>query len=260
MDPGTGAGSMPTEIVTRAEAIAKGLPYFWSETPCRRAGHVGFRRVTAYDCYECSKQNNRDWHKDNPDLAREKYERFLEENPTYYVDYNRAHPEECKAANKRWRKRNPDKHAAEVRRYILRHQDRIYAERRRKNKERRKTDPVFCVRQNMAARLSMAIRAALGKKSASTMELVGCEIEELMAHLERQFLPGMTWSNYGKKKDCWSIDHIRPCASYDLRNPKEQRACFHFSNLQPLWHSLNLAKKDRYQHPQEKGNGEAPQL
>lgn len=50
----------------------------------------------------------------------------------------------------------------------------------------------------------------------------------------------MTWANYGKSG--WHIDHIKPCASFDLSDPDQQKACFHYSNLQPLWAFDNLSK------------------
>jgi hypothetical protein len=53
----------------------------------------------------------------------------------------------------------------------------------------------------------------------------------------------MTWQNYGYYG--WHIDHIKPCASFDLRKPSEQRKCFHYSNLQPLWAKDNLQKSDK---------------
>lgn len=48
----------------------------------------------------------------------------------------------------------------------------------------------------------------------------------------------MNWENYGQ----WHIDHRLPCASFDLTQPDQQKACFHFSNQQPLWKRDNLAK------------------
>ena len=50
----------------------------------------------------------------------------------------------------------------------------------------------------------------------------------------------LIWDNYGQKG--WVIDHILPCCSFDLSKPEEQRKCFHYSNLQPLWESDNLRK------------------
>jgi hypothetical protein len=76
------------------------------------------------------------------------------------------------------------------------------------------------------------------RKTTGTEELVGCSANELKAHLESQFKPGMSWDNYGK----WHVDHIKPCASFDLTQEEEQRKCFHFTNLQPLWEYENLSK------------------
>jgi hypothetical protein len=41
-------------------------------------------------------------------------------------------------------------------------------------------------------------------------------------------------------------DHRRPCASFDLSKPSEQRKCFHYTNLQPLWAKDNLEKGKKY--------------
>lgn len=78
-------------------------------------------------------------------------------------------------------------------------------------------------------------------KSESTLKLLGCSVEFLKNHLEKQFTKGMSWNNYGK----WHIDHIRPCASFDLSKPEEQKKCFNYSNLQPLWAKDNLSKGAR---------------
>jgi hypothetical protein len=75
-----------------------------------------------------------------------------------------------------------------------------------------------------------------------TMEYVGCSIEALRTHLENQFTEGMTWDNQGE----WHIDHIKPCASFNLDIEEERHACFHYTNLQPLWGEDNLSKSDKY--------------
>jgi hypothetical protein len=80
-------------------------------------------------------------------------------------------------------------------------------------------------------------------KHISTMELLGCTIEELRAHLEAQFQDGMSWDNRGYYG--WHIDHIRPCASFDLTVPEQQKECFNYRNLQPLWARDNMSKRAR---------------
>lgn len=92
---------------------------------------------------------------------------------------------------------------------------------------------------NLRSRLSHSLKR--NSKIKHTLEYIGCTLEELKNHLESRFIDGMNWDNYGK----WHIDHIHPCASFDLSNPEEQYKCFHFSNLQPLWEKDNLKKGGR---------------
>lgn len=84
---------------------------------------------------------------------------------------------------------------------------------------------------------------AAGSKSQRAHELLGCTVDQLRQHLERQFKPGMTWANHSFEG--WHIDHRRPLASFDLSDPAQQLAAFHFSNLQPLWAEENFEKRDR---------------
>lgn len=67
-------------------------------------------------------------------------------------------------------------------------------------------------------------------KSASTIKLLGCDAGFLRNYLEARFEPWMNWGNYGE----WEIDHIIPCAEFDLTKPEQQRICFHYTNLRPL--------------------------
>jgi hypothetical protein len=75
------------------------------------------------------------------------------------------------------------------------------------------------------------------------MELIDCSLDYLRDHLEVYFLPGMSWANCGRGG--WHIDHIRPCADFDLTDPAQQRECFHWNNLQPMWEPENNRKGAR---------------
>tara|TARA_B100001094_G_scaffold125669_1_gene121754 strand:- start:4629 stop:5054 length:426 start_codon:yes stop_codon:yes gene_type:complete len=107
---------------------------------------------------------------------------------------------------------------------------------------RREREPKYA----MLCRLRRRLRSALSRKGIiktnTTMELCGCTLEELKAHLEQQFVENMNWDNRSE----WHIDHIRPCASFDLTDIEQQKQCFHYSNLQPLWAHENLKKSDKW--------------
>ena len=108
--------------------------------------------------------------------------------------------------------------------------------------KRRKNDINFKLRCNLRTRIIMAVKN--NQKCGHTMDILGCSIEQFKTYMEKQFQHGMVWSNHGFGKDKWNIDHIIPCASFDLSDPKQQRICFHYTNMQPLWHKDNMKKND----------------
>lgn len=141
-------------------------------------------------------------------------------------------------------KRTPEVRARAATRFMERY--RTDAEFREKavrdsvarNAARRKTDPQFRLSENMRSRLNQAFKSARTRKHDRSFTLIGCTIFELVAHIESLLRPGMKMSNYGE----WVIDHIRPVCSFDLTDPDQARACFHYTNLQPLWWEENVAK------------------
>jgi hypothetical protein len=103
----------------------------------------------------------------------------------------------------------------------------------------RQTDPQYRLANLLRTRLHHALKGS--RKSARTLELLGCSIEHLVKHLESKFQPGMSWENQG----AWHVDHIRPMASFDLTDPEQQRQACHWTNLQPLWAADNFRKSDK---------------
>jgi hypothetical protein len=110
------------------------------------------------------------------------------------------------------------------------------------HKIRINSDPIYKIKHGLRARLHSALKTIT--KSNNTLGLLGCSIKELRVHLESKFAEGMSWENYGLHG--WHIDHIRPCASFNLSTHKDQEVCFHYSNLQPLWAADNLRKGDKF--------------
>lgn len=112
---------------------------------------------------------------------------------------------------------------------------------------RRQKDLNFRLKGALRNRINSVLKGAESAKIARTEELLGCPLWHLMAHFDFLFKPGMTWENHGP---VWHIDHIKPCAKFDLTNPEQQRACFHWTNLQPLFAEENLRKSDHYASPE----------
>jgi hypothetical protein len=104
---------------------------------------------------------------------------------------------------------------------------------------------------NLQFRIKEVLRSRLVKllknkpKVGSAVQDLGCSIDQLKAHLESQFQPGMSWESYGK---CgWHIDHIKPLASFDLTDENQLKQACHYTNLQPLWARDNLSKGAKVQ-------------
>lgn len=79
-------------------------------------------------------------------------------------------------------------------------------------------------------------------RSKNVTRLLGCTVDEFKTHIESQFTPEMNWENWGT---VWEIDHIKPCVKFDLTDPSQREACFHFSNQRPLTVFANRSKGAR---------------
>ena len=151
--------------------------------------------------------------------------------------YRLKHRDKLNASRKEWGKNNPDKVARNARK----HREKYRVELNKKRREKRKQNINFKLRVAISNRIRLAINR--GSKNSTSYDLLGCTWEELRFHLEKQFSLGMNWDNYGK----WHIDHIKPCCSFNLTDLEQQKLCFHYSNLQPLWAEDNFKKSGKLQ-------------
>ena len=160
-----------------------------------------------------------------------------------------------KEKQRQWLKKNRERRNASVRKWRQLNREKVAAIQRKAARKRRlsgktgfykrnryQNDQKYRLMRNLRTRLCGAFRAQGVRKTTSTMKLCGCSLEKLKQHLESQFTEGMTWDNKGD----WHVDHIKPCASFDLTDPEEQKKCFHYTNLQPLWALDNMRKGAKY--------------
>lgn len=166
----------------------------------------------------------------------------------------------CRACRKieitAWRVANPEKvrayrklHAAErrekKREWAVANPDKVRAYGRRRYHTVEKHDPIFMTIKRLRQRYTMALKRG-GVQTLSALQLLGCDIPTLWAHVEKQFVPGMTRENWGKGLDKWQLDHIKPVSAFDCSDPEQVRVCFHYTNLQPLWAPDNNRKRDHW--------------
>lgn len=176
----------------------------------------------------------KEYHRRYREARREKARRYAQEYREKFRDsinekhrhFYLEHRERYLEKGRQWRARNPD---------LVR----IYA--REKARQYREERPAFRLMQAIRSRIRNAIKSKGGFKGQKTLEMIGCSADHLKAWLTFFFQPGMSWENYGE----WHIDHVRPCAHFDLTNPDQQKECFNYTNLQPLWGKDNLKKGAR---------------
>jgi hypothetical protein len=228
-------------FISREQAKSQGLKRFYDGVPCSH-GHLSGKYVSDSRCVLCAYQRAMKTHlRRHPPTTKvcpvcgteftcgagqqrthkayccsDKCAQFLNNHrPGKQEKRNLCNNKSKKAEPQRWRD----------------YQNNYYAQ-----------NPQFAITRNLRSRVGELLRNAKTVKVAKTSVLIGCSGKELMAYLQSLFAPGMSWDNYGE----WHIDHIRPCASFDLTDPAQQRECFHYTNLQPLWAADNLAKSDNW--------------
>ena len=168
---------------------------------------AGFMGVTA-KCKVCANEYDKDFQSKNPTRAKRDKSPKAKEYRKQYI-----------AENKDW----------------WRKYEREY------RSSRKQEDMFFKIKSNLSSRLSDLIKnRIIGQR---TVELLGCDKDTFLQHLESQFTGGMTWGNYGLKG--WHVDHIMPISSYDLTHEDEVKKACHYTNLQPLWWQDNLEKGDK---------------
>jgi len=193
--------------------------------------------------YEENKENvieqNKKYYEENKEMVSERAKKYYEENKENLNEWMKKYYEENKEEKKEYRKKYYEENKEEMKEYRKKyrkeHKEGINEYRR----NRFKTDKGFGILCRLRARLHKVLKGK--NKSASTMKLVGCTIEELLNHLEKTKVEGKDYSDA-------HVDHIRPCASFDLTDPEQQRECFHYTNLQWLPAKENMSKGAKWNH------------
>ena len=146
-----------------------------------------------------------------------------------------GHRSECKSCyRQKYYSQERDREYKKI--FYRRHTAKIKSYKKKRFRDRYKSDIQFRLAHNLRSRLRNAI--GKGFKTGSAVRDLGCSIEELKTHLASKFQLGMSWENYGE----WHIDHIVPLCSFNLANREQLTRACNYKNLQPLWAEDNMIK------------------
>ncbi len=144
---------------------------------------------------------------------------------------------ECRSVMfKNWREKNVEKNKQRCKEW-----DASNKERRQLYKQNRRQIPSVKIIETMRSRMRDALDGKM--KSANSINLLGCSSKYFKEYLEYMFDENMTWENRGYNG--WHIDHIVPCAYFDLTNPTHQHRAFSYHNTRPMWGAENMSKNDK---------------
>lgn len=211
------------------EALAQGSKLYFTGLFCKK-GHLAPRYTKGRLCLGCNQHWGEVWNEQ------------LKADPVRYA----AHRTRSDARKKHLRETDPEWREARNA-YSRQYQQENLDYFRDYYRDKRLSDPQFNIRDRIQARINEVLRREGAQRSRTLEEYCGCTGEELMAHLETQFTDGMSWDNRRE----WNVDHIRPCASFDLTEDEQARLCFNWRNLAPLYAKENFSKSDSYEHHHE---------
>ena len=170
-------------------------------------------------------------------------------NNEYCRRYRANNKEKRRATNKAYREKNREQAKEYHRKWRLTHPGYLSPcrmdpaklkeiRKRGRNNFRSKPGGKLTQAVSFAVYRSLKSGAKAGRRWESIM---GYTLAQLMRHLEKQFTPEMSWSNYGTY---WHVDHKIPISAFNFERPEDLdfKRCWALKNLQPLEGITNIRK------------------
>lgn len=214
------------------------------------------------ECKECTNKRRKEIYNQNKERILLKNKKYYEKNKEKILSYKKQYgiineeryknksrqrylenAEIKKQKRKEYYEKNRQACIQSVNNYVKNNKSKVRERQRKHHHKKRQSDFRYKILKILRGRITSAIKVQGSRKNSKTMNLIGCSIDFLKTHLESKFKYGMSWDNHGLKG--WHIDHIIPCSKFDLTKDDEQKKCFHYTNLQPLWWHENIKKSNK---------------
>jgi hypothetical protein len=192
-------------------------------------------------CFRCkAKKLKNDFHSDNS--TKDKLKSSCKDCISKYnKKYNIINAKERRIHAKKWKAENADYAKKYTSAYQKLNKNHLYKKSTEYHNNRYNNDPIFKLRRLLRDRIYKTITNK--KVTFKTREILGCSFEQLKYHIESQFKSEMNWSNHGI---IWEVDHIKPISSFNLMDVEEQKQCFNYMNMQPLFKTTEIAESFGY--------------
>jgi len=178
-------------------------------------------------CRLLEKEKNKLYREKNKENIKIKNNLWLENNPNYMKEYH-----------KKYNIKNREKINQKLKKWRYENSEDLLPKLRIIKKEKYDNDLNFKLKHLLRARINKIIKY---KRNKSSIEILGCNIDDFKKYIENNFKNGMTWDNYGYYG--WHIDHIIPLSS--ATSDEDLIKLCHFTNLQPLWALDNQKKSNK---------------
>lgn len=190
-------------------------------------------------CKSVIKEYQKQYRKNNIDRIKEHDKQYRSENldkiKAYRRQYYLLNKEKIRNHGRLYYDLNKDKIKNKTKEYRKFNKVRL----REAKKKRLDINPEIKLAKILRCRIRMVLKVNNYKKCDSTFNLLGCSKQFFKDYIVSKFTKGMTLENHGING--WHLDHIKPCSSFDLSDPEQQKICFHYTNYQPLWATSEIA-------------------
>lgn len=154
--------------------------------------------------------------------------------------YDRAlrlkHLDTRRERNRNWYRGKTDEEKTRIKEQLAERRRERSAAKKAVGRHTTEISPYARTVRNVRNRLWAAMRKHAARKVSRDKDgSVHLQIVDVLCRMKK----GMCLSGYGRE---WEMDHVIPCAWFDMTREDHRYACSHASNVNPEWRGVNRSK------------------